>query len=213
MGAPGSGKGTLSKMIAPKFNLKHISTGDLFRKEIASKSAQGQIIANAINKGNIAPSDILIDVMKKQLSKPANKDNMLLDGFGKTVDEIKELDNFYRIDKVIWLDVDYNTVLNRILSRRICPECGFITTTSETSNGLCPKDSQILVVREDDNAEVFKKRYEIFKELTLPIYDYFKAKGKVEKIDANKSIDKNYAEICKILTKTKQKLEENSKIY
>ena len=115
IGAPGSGKGTLSQKLSKKYNLKHLSTGDLFRAEIAEGTERGKILQDAMQKGLLAPSDILLEVMQKQLSQAEYQDNVLLDGFGKTLDEAKELDKFYNIDKVIFLDVDYSQLLERIL--------------------------------------------------------------------------------------------------
>ncbi len=195
IGAPGSGKGTLSQKLSKKYNLKHLSTGDLFRAEIAEGTERGKILQDAMQKGLLAPSDILLEVMQKQLSQAEYQDNVLLDGFGKTLDEAKELDKFYNIDKVIFLDVDYSQLLERILKRRICGECGFVTTVDE-SNDICEKCGSKLISRIDDNEETFKKRYEVFLKQTMPIVNYFDQKNMLVRIDANGSIENNFYKIC-----------------
>ena len=206
IGAPGSGKGTLSQKLSKKYNLKHLSTGDLFRAEIAEGTERGEILKEAMQKGLLAPSDILLEVMQKQLSQKEFADNVLLDGFGKTLEEAKELDRFYNIDKVIFLDVDFDTLLDRILKRRICSDCGYVTTVDE-SRDVCGKCGGTLVNRIDDNEETFKKRYQVFLEQTMPIVDYFEKKNMLSRVDANDSIDKNFDKICKIIGGCPKELE------
>lgn len=202
IGAPGSGKGTLSQKLTEKFGFQHLSTGDLFRAEIAKGTERGKIIDEAISKGFLAPSDILLEVMKDQLSQKRYQDNVLLDGFGKTLEEAIELDNFYNIDKVIYLDVDYENLLGRILRRRICPDCGNVTT-ADVSGEICGKCGSKLIVRSDDSEEVFANRFKVFTEKTLPIVDYFDNKGVLTRIDANNGIDENFAKVCRAINRDK----------
>ena len=198
IGAPGSGKGTLSKKISKKYNLKHLSTGDIFRAEIAEGTELGMAIKSAMEQGLLAPSDKLLEVMRKQLSQKEYQNNVLLDGFGKTLEEAKELDNFFPIDKVLFLDVEYDELVDRITKRRICPDCGQITTVDE-SGDKCLQCGADLICRVDDTEEVFKKRYEVFQNQTLPIVDYFDNKNMLVKIDANDTVENNFDKICKIL--------------
>lgn len=198
IGAPGSGKGTLSQKLTEKYGFTHLSTGDLFRAEIARGTERGKIIDKAISQGFLAPSDILLEVMKDQLSQPRYRDNVLLDGFGKTLEEAIELDNFYDIDKVFYLDVDYEELLQRILKRRICPDCGNVTTI-EQSGEICGKCGSKLVIRTDDNEDVFANRFKVFTEKTLPIVDYFDNQGVLTRIDANDSVEENFLKICRAI--------------
>ena len=202
IGAPGSGKGTLSQKLTEKFGFQHLSTGDLFRAEIARGTERGKIIDAAISKGFLAPSDILLEVMKDQLSQERYQDNVLLDGFGKTLEEAIELDSFYNIDKVIYLDVDYENLLGRILRRRICPDCGNVTTV-DASGEICGKCGSKLVIRSDDKEDVFANRFKVFTEKTLPIVDYFDNKGVLTRIDANEGIDENFAKVCRAIYRDK----------
>lgn len=206
MGAPGSGKGTLSKKIVKRYNLKHLSTGDIFRAEIAEGTELGLTIKEFVEQGLLAPSDKLIEVMQKQLSQKEYRDDVLLDGFGKTLEEAKELDKFYRIDKVIYLDVGYDELIKRILKRRICPDCGLITTVEE-SGEKCMQCGADLVCRADDNETAYKKRYEVFLNQTLPIVDYFDEKNMLTKIDANDTVDNIFTKICKILGQPNKEIE------
>lgn len=206
IGAPASGKGTICKKLAKEFGYKHISTGDIFRAEIASGSEKGKLIASYINKGKLAPSDILIDTMREFLSKPEHKENMLLDGFGKTLEEAKELNNFYRVDKVIYLDAEYENLLSRITQRRVCPECGLITTIAEASDGICPNCEIELITRADDTEFVYKTRYDVFQNQTLPIVKYFDDLGKLIRVDANISANEVYEQIREIAKKNVEKV-------
>ena len=207
IGAPGSGKGTLSQKLTKKYKLKHLSTGDIFRAEIAEGTERGQILKQAMEQGLLAPSDILLEVMKDRLSKSEYADNVLLDGFGKTLEEAKELHSFYKIDKVIFLDVDYDTVLKRILKRRICPDCGFVTTVDQ-SGEVCEKCGSKLISRIDDNEQTFSKRYQVFMEQTMPIVKYFDEAKILTKINANDSIDKIYAKVCNIVEGNTKEIEK-----
>ena len=206
IGAPGSGKGTLSQKLTEKYGFKHLSTGDLFRAEIAKGTERGKIIDEAISKGFLAPSDILLEVMKDQLSQECYQDNVLLDGFGKTLEEAIELDNFYNIDKVIYLDVDYDNLLARILKRRICGDCGNATTVEE-SGEICGKCGSKLITRSDDSEEVFANRFKVFTDKTLPIVEYFENKGMLTRIDANKSAEENFVKVCKTINKEPKEIE------
>lgn len=206
IGAPGSGKGTLSQKLTKKFNLKHLSTGDIFRAEIAEGTERGLILKDAMQKGLLAPSDILIEVMRKQLSQKEFRDNVLLDGFGKTLEEAIELDNFYNIDKVIFLDVDYEELLSRILRRRICADCGLVTTI-DNSDGRCPNCGAKLIYRIDDNEDTFKKRYQVFVEQTMPIVEYFDKKNMLTRIDANDSINNNFIKVCNAINANSKEIE------
>lgn len=202
MGAPGSGKGTLSQKLSKKYNLKHLSTGDIFRAEIAEGTELGLVLKETVEKGLLAPSDILLEVMKKRLSQDGFQNNVLLDGFGKTLNEAKELHSFYHIDKVLFLDVEYQSLVDRILKRRICPECGFVTTVDE-SNGICAKCGAGLVSRKDDNEETFNTRYQVFINQTLPIVEFFESKNLLSRINANDTVENNFKKICKILNDSK----------
>lgn len=209
IGAPASGKGTLCKKIAKEFGFKHISTGDIFRAEIASGSEKGKLIEKFINKGKLAPSDILIETMKEYLSKPENRDNMLLDGFGKTLEEAKALDNFFKIDKVFYLDAEYENLVSRVSKRRVCADCGMITTIDEAVNEKCPKCEGDLTIRSDDTEEIYKTRISVFQEQTLPIVDYFKSQNRLVSIDANKEMIAVYNQVKKIVAKCEQNLENH----
>ena len=209
IGPAACGKGTLCKRLSNEFGYKHVSTGDIFRAEIATGSEKGKIIASFINQGKLAPSDILIDTMKEFLSRSENKENMLLDGFGKTLEEAIELDGFYKVDKVIYLKGDYEVLVERVKKRRLCPDCGTITTTDIAPDDKCPICQAKLTTRADDTEFVYKTRYSVFQNQTLPIVDYFKSKNKLVTIDANQSSEKVYNDVLKEIGKNKNEILEN----
>ena len=127
----------------------------------------------------------------------------------KTVEEAIELDNFYKVDKVIYLKGDYKILVERVKKRRICPDCGTITTTDVAPDDICPSCQAKLIIRADDTEFVYKTRYSVFENQTLPIVDYFKSKNKLVTIDANQSSEKVYNNVLKEIGKKKNEILEN----
>ncbi|MBU3830912.1 MAG: nucleoside monophosphate kinase [Candidatus Ureaplasma intestinipullorum] len=204
IGAPGCGKGSLSKKLLSNFNLAHISTGDLFRdaikkdddfaNEIKSIIASGQYVPDSIT--NKIASDAILESLK-------NHSGFILDGYPRTIDQANFLNGIANIDYVIYLKIDPSILIDRIISRRICPNCGAIFNIKYNpkpiKENVCDYCDSLLMQRKDDNINVAKDRIDIYFEQTQPLIDYYVEKGKLIEVDASKTIDEVYNEVLNII--------------
>lgn len=185
MGPQGSGKGTYATRIAPMFDAKVISTGDLIRAEIAKKSEIGKKIEGICLKGMLVPDEIVLDLLKREL---ADTENFILDGFPRTIAQAITLENIADIDVVINLIVPKPVLIQRLSSRRVCQKCGAIfniLTLKPKKEGVCDKCQGTLIQRADDNPEAIEQRLKLFQEQTAPIIDFYRKKGIVIDIECN----------------------------
>ena len=200
LGAPGSGKGTQATYIAKKYNLPHISTGDIFRENIKNQTPLGLKVKEIMDAGNLCPDDLTVEIVKDRLSKPDCEKGYLLDGFPRDIQQAKALDQFAPPSCVIELDVDLAKIERRITGRRSCPSCNgsfhidFIGKTDK-----CPVCGEKLITRKDDNVATVKERLSVYVKQTEPLVDYYKQQGKLVVIDGNHSIEDVFVEIVKVL--------------
>lgn len=200
LGAPGSGKGTQAAYITAKYNLPHISTGDIFRENIKERTSLGVKIKKLIDAGKFCPDDLTVEVVKERLSKPDCENGYLLDGFPRNIFQAQALDEFDEPDKIIEIDVDLSKIEKRITGRRSCLKCGGSYHVDFLENKeICPACGEKLVVRKDDTPEVVKNRLEIYSGQTQPLIDYYAKQGKLLKVDGNQSIESVFEEIVKVL--------------
>jgi adenylate kinase len=179
-GAPGSGKGTYASRLQPLLNLEVISMGDIFREILKEGTPQGNLVKRYVEKGLLVPDDVVIDVLKWRLSKmPANR-GFILDGFPRTLDQAKALNDITKIDVIIHLIVPDWIIVERLSARRICRDCGTIynlRTLKPKVNDVCDKCGGPLYQRSDDNPEVIKNRLEVYQRQTSPLVKFFKEKN------------------------------------
>lgn len=200
LGAPGSGKGTQAAYISDKYDLPHISTGDIFRENIKNQTPLGLKVKAIMDSGNFCPDDITIDLVKDRLSKPDCKKGYLLDGFPRNLLQASALDEFCAPDLVIDLEVDLKKIEHRITGRRSCPKCGnsfhvdFIGDTK-----VCPDCGETLTVRKDDTVEVVKERLRVYENQTAPLINFYKKQGKLVSVNGDKSIEEVFEQIVKVL--------------
>ena len=200
LGAPGSGKGTQAAYISDKYDLPHISTGDLFRENIKNKTPLGIKVKEIMDSGNLCPDDLTIAMVKDRLNQPDCQKGYLLDGFPRDIHQAIALDEISAPDKVIDLDVDLSIIEHRITGRRSCGKCGgsfHIDFIGDVSN--CPTCGTPLTIRKDDNPETVKERLSVYKNQTEPLVEYYGKQGKVVTINGNQPIDKVFEEIVKVL--------------
>ena len=181
IGPPGAGKGTISKELENQISLKSISTGDILRKEISSKSEKGILIKNLIDKGNFVPDTMINEIILDFLGKDIEEKSFLLDGYPRTMSQAKFLiDNLENpIHEVIHVNIDKETLKDRIINRRICKDCKKIYNTKyfkPKEKGICDICNGSLYQREDDTKETFEKRVSIYFKKTYPILDLFENK-------------------------------------
>lgn len=200
---PAAGKGTQSTMLKEKFNYNHLSTGDMLREAIASGSEFGLMLKNIIDEGKLVSDDIMIDLIKEKLNNLEGKP-FILDGFPRTLNQAIALESL--LDKeyeVIYLDLNEEEAVSRILGRLTC-SCGKsynlnVEALKPKIDGICDGCGSSLVKREDDNADAFKVRYKSFIDNTKPLIDYYEEKNKLHKIDVNRNVEdifKDIMEVC-----------------
>ncbi len=180
LGPPGAGKGTYASYFKEKYCIPHISTGDIFREEVAKGTELGKKIKEYLDKGLLVPDEIVIEVVRKRLSQPDCQRGFILDGFPRTINQAKALDQMTKIDAVIHLYVPLEVSIDRLSNRYICPKCNRIYNLkyNPPKNDLkCDYDGTPLIRRSDDTPEVIKKRYEIYYQTFKPILEYYREKG------------------------------------
>jgi len=186
-GAPGVGKGTQAKMLSSKLNIPHISTGDILRESVKDQTVLGKKAQGIMNRGELVPDDVMIGIIKIRLSKPDSQIGFILDGFPRTEVQAQALDDLLEELKmnnvsVVNIVADETEIINRLSSRRACKECGKIFTLDQiTGLDKCPNcgAENSFYLRDDDKADVIKKRLEIFKSSTLPVLNYYRNRGRV----------------------------------
>ena len=201
LGAPGAGKGTQATRIAEKYNLPHISTGDIFRANIKNATPIGIVAKSYIDKGQLVPNEVTVQIVKERLSENDCQNGFILDGFPRNTFQAEELEKFASIDVVLNISVDFTKLLKRITGRRVC-SCGesyhvdFLN--GKTTCDSCGKE---LYQRADDTEEVVDSRLSVYRKQTEPLIEYYTKQNKVANIDGDKSIDEVFAEITERLSK------------
>ncbi len=199
---PAAGKGTQSTKLKEKYNYYHLSTGDMLREAIASGSEFGLMLKNIIDEGKLVSDEIMINLIKDRLTN-LNGKPFILDGFPRTLNQAKSLEDLLDRDyEVIYLDLSEEKAVSRILSRLTC-SCGKsynlnVDALKPKKEGICDGCGNSLVKRGDDNAEASKVRYKSFIDNTKPLINYYEAKGKLHKIDVNRSVDDIFEDIEEI---------------
>lgn len=200
LGAPGAGKGTQAVRLAKRYNIPHISTGDIFRSNIKERTPIGIVAKSYIDKGQLVPDEVTIQIVKERLEKDDCKNGYLLDGFPRTVSQAEALDGFSDIDSVVNIDVPLHKLMRRITGRRVCGKCGESYHIDYLDGSTsCRKCDGELIQRADDNEETVGKRLEVYEKQTAPLIDHYKSKGKLIDIDGDGDIDSVFAAIVERL--------------
>lgn len=194
LGAPGSGKGTQSKALASKYGFRHLSTGDIFRAEIAEKTPLGEKAAEYVKKGQLVPDEVVTEMVAAKL-EPGQK--YLLDGFPRNLAQAQSLDTMIKghkmaVEVVILLDLPQAEAIKRLTSRRVCKGCGEVynvLTKAPKTEGKCDLCGADVIQRDDDSETTAKKRLMVFDDLTSPLTTYYKAEGVFHSVDASQSPD------------------------
>lgn len=209
MGLPGAGKGTQAEKINKKYNIPHISTGDMFRLAIKEGTALGQKAKAYLDEGALVPDEVTNGIVEERLSKQDCQDGYLLDGFPRTIPQAEALQQITskldrELDYVIHVDVPVEKLLARLTGRRVCPSCGatyHVENNPPKQEGICDRDGEKLVQRKDDTSETVQKRLSVNMEQTKPLLDFYKEKGILITVDGDQDIDKVFADITNKISK------------
>ena len=190
LGAPGAGKGTIAVLIKEKYNLPHISTGDIFRANIKEETELGKLAKSYIDKGALVPDDVTINMVIDRLSSDDCKSGYILDGFPRTIVQATEFEKALqksntKIDVCILVDGDDDMIANRLSGRRVCEKCGasyHIEHMKPVKEGICDKCGGNLIHRKDDTVDVIKDRLKTYHEQTQPLIDYYGKNGNLKTV-------------------------------
>lgn len=203
LGAPGSGKGTQAEFIEKYLSVRSISTGNIIRSELKSGTKLGLEAKFYIEKGLLLPDEIVINMVKETVTKPEYKSGFILDGFPRTIAQAEALGRLnVNIDKVIDIEVDDQSIINRLSGRRVCENCGasyHLENKKPEKPGTCDKCHSTLIQRKDDQVETIKERLKIYHEQTEPLKEYYKREGKLVEIEGNKSVEETKSLVLKSL--------------
>lgn len=203
LGPPGAGKGTQAAGIVEKYNIPHISTGDIFRKNIKEGTELGNKAKEYMDQGLLVPDELTVGLVTDRISQDDCKNGFMLDGFPRNVTPARHLDEFLNeakinLDKVINIEVDKEILVSRAVGRRICKSCGatyhveFNPPKKEDACDVCQGE---LYQRADDNEETVSRRIQVYLDETKPLVDYYSKQGIIADINGQQSIDKVFSDI------------------
>lgn len=202
LGPPGSGKGTQAQLICEKYSLPHISTGDIFRKNILENTELGKKAKEYISTGSLVPDSLTISIVKDRLEEDDCKKGFLLDGFPRNLFQTQELDKMVKIDKAIMINISDEEIISRLTGRRMCRKCGNPTHLDWLVNGKCEKCGGEVFIREDDNPEIVKARL-IKQKLPQEVLEFYKDKNVYAEVNSAHRKEDVFERIDEILKKLK----------
>ena len=201
LGAPGAGKGTQAALISEKYKLPHISTGDIFRKNIKEGTPIGKKAKAYTEKGELVPDEITVEIVRLRITEPDCRKGWLLDGFPRTIAQAEALDKITKIDGVINIDTDLKLLSARLTGRRVCGACGESHHITTMKGDKCVKCGGRLIHRADDSAETVNNRLSVYEKQTAPLIKYYGKKGLLKSVDGSKAINEVFGSIQKLLDK------------
>ena len=207
LGAPGAGKGTQAKMIAEKYSIPHISTGDIFRANIKEGTELGKKAKTYMDKGELVPDELVVDLVVDRVAKDDAANGYVLDGFPRTIPQAEALDAALdkigeKVDFAIDVDVPDENIVKRMSGRRACVSCGgtyHIEHVPPKKEGICDKCGGELILRDDDKPETVLNRLSVYHEQTQPLIDYYTKKGILKTVDGTVDMMDVFGAITNIL--------------
>lgn len=207
LGAPGAGKGTQAKQIADKYQIPHISTGDIFRANIKEGTELGTKAKEYMDQGLLVPDELVVELVADRIVKEDCKNGFVLDGFPRTIPQAEALDEALakmggKMDYAIDVDVPDENIVNRMGGRRACLGCGatyHIVNIPTKVEGICDKCGSEVVLRDDDKPETVQKRLTVYHEQTQPLIDYYSQQGILKSVDGTRPMEDVFADIVGIL--------------
>ena len=207
LGAPGAGKGTQAKNIAAKYDIPHISTGDIFRANIKNGTELGNKAKTYMDQGLLVPDELVVDLVVDRVQQDDCKNGYVLDGFPRTIPQAEALDKALaalgdKVDYAIDVNVPDENIVNRMGGRRACVGCGatyHLVYAPTKTEGICDVCGKELILRDDDKPETVQKRLNVYHEQTQPLIDYYTEAGILKTVDGTVDINDVFAAIVEIL--------------
>lgn len=207
LGAPGAGKGTQAKMLADKYKIPHVSTGDIFRANIKNGTELGTKAKVYMDQGMLVPDELTCDLVVDRIKQDDCKDGYILDGFPRTIPQTECLDKALdalndKIDFAVNVEVPDENIIRRMSGRRACLSCGrtyHIVYNPPKEEGICDECKKELVLRDDDKPETVEKRLKVYHEQTQPLIDYYRNKGVLAEVDGTRDMQEVFTAITDVL--------------
>lgn len=211
MGPAGAGKGTMSDLILKEYDIPHISTGDMLRDNVRNNTELGNLAKSYMDAGNLVPDDVIIAMVEKRLQEDDCQKGYLLDGFPRTLVQAEAFEKIENkigkpVECVITLEVGFDTLVERITGRRICPKCGaiyHIHNKPSKVEGICDVCGSELTQRKDDTVEQLTVRMDGYEKSTKPVIDFYDKRGIVSYIDASQETAAVFEKVKEALSKLK----------
>lgn len=203
LGPPGAGKGSQAAKIIEEFGVTHISTGDIFRKNIKEGTELGQKVKKIIESGSLVSDDLTNELVFDRLANENSEAGFMLDGYPRNINQAEALDSWLEehdkeITEVVYIEASTETLIERISGRRVCKNCGatyHIKNHPPKVDGICDVCGSELVQRPDDNEETALDRIEVYNRQTSPLIDYYEKSGKLHRFNGNLEIDEVYEDV------------------
>ena len=207
LGAPGAGKGTQAVNISKHLNIPHISTGDIFRANIKGNTELGKKAKAYIDKGELVPDELTVDLVKDRLKDADCSNGFILDGFPRTIPQAEYLDNILsqmgvNLDVALLIDVNDDEIIKRMSGRRVCTKCGMtyhIKYNPTKVEGICDSCNSPVVLRADDGPETVLKRLQAYHKQTQPLIQFYKASGKLKTAEGSDTLEETSNRVKQVL--------------
>ena len=197
LGAPGAGKGTQAAKLVEDCGLCHISPGDILRAAVKNQTPLGVKAKGFMDAGELVPDELIIDLMKERIEQPDTEKGVILDGFPRTTTQAVALDTMLAelkrpLNAALLIDVDFEVIVKRLTSRRMCKECGHIGSVADAA---CPACGGEMYQRDDDNEDAVRNRLDVYDKSTSPLIDYYRGNGTLVELDGNQTPDEVFEAI------------------
>ncbi len=206
LGPPGAGKGTQSVVLAKKYGIPHISTGDILRESVKTGQPLGIKAKEYMDKGELVPDQVVTGIVAERLKSSDTKNGFILDGFPRTIIQAMELDKALKciesgIDIVVYFATSTDVAIERLTGRRVCKDCGFnyhIKNIPPKKEGICDKCGGVLFQRNDDNEATVRNRLKVYDDQTKPLIDYYNKQGILKKVSGDMSVNELFEVLSKL---------------
>ena len=202
LGAPGAGKGTQAEFIQSKLGIPSISTGNLLRTAIAEGTELGKKAASYMESGSLVPDELVLDLVRERVAQPDCAKGMIFDGFPRTVAQAEALDKVMKMDMVLFIDVDDESIVERMSGRRTCPKCQatyHVVSHPPKKEGICDKCGAELGIRKDDKPEVVRQRLSVYHAQTEPIVKYYQNQGILKVVKGQEKLEDTTALVAQAI--------------